>query len=83
MYYGDAQSRRTIRSGVSISPEDAGTITLPEQKMNEDEAFVEAIRTGNRALILTDYSDGLKTSEVTLGANESAETGKWVEMKLQ
>ena len=69
-------------SGITLQPEDAGTITLPEQTMNEDEAFVAAIRTGDRSLILTDYYDGLKTSEVTLGANESAKTGQWVEMKL-
>jgi len=68
--------------GVTVSPEDAVTVELPEQKMNADEAFIEAIRTGDRSLILTDYLDGLKTCEVTLAANESAETGKPVAMRL-
>jgi len=69
-------------SGVTVSPEGAVTVELPEEKMNADEAFIEAIRTGDHSLVLTDYFDGLKTSEVTLGANESARTGKPVEMKL-
>jgi predicted dehydrogenase len=68
--------------GVQVIPEEAGKIELPEQKMNEDEAFVEAVRTGDRSLILSDYFDALKTSEVTLGANASAQTGKPVSMKL-
>ena len=40
----------------------------------EDAAFVEAIR-GNRSLINSDYSDGLKTLAVTVAANLSAEEG--------
>ena len=66
-----------------MQPEGAAKVELPEQKMNADEAFIEAIRTGNRSLILTDYYDGLKTCEVTLGANKSALTGKPVKMKLK
>ncbi len=68
--------------GVTVTPEGAATVELPEAKMNADEAFIEAIRTGNRSLVLTDYFDGLKTTEVTLGANQSAKTGKKVKMKL-
>jgi predicted dehydrogenase len=69
-------------SGVQVMPEGAATIELPEQKMNADEAFIEAIRTGDRSLVLSDYLDAMKTTEVTLGANESALTGKPVKMKL-
>jgi len=50
--------------------------------MNIDQAFVHAIRTGDRSVIRSDYFDALKTAEVTLGANKSAETGKPVNMKL-
>jgi len=69
--------------GITVTPEGTATVELPEQKMNADEAFIEAIRTGDRSLVLTDYYDGLKTCEVTLGANQSAQTGKPVEMKLK
>jgi len=67
---------------ITILPEGAGTVTLPEQGMNIDQAFIHAVRTGDRSVIRSDYFDALKTSEVTLGANESAETGLPVEMKL-
>jgi len=50
--------------------------------MNIDQAFIHAVRTGDRSVIRTDYFDALKTMELTLGANESAETGQPVEMKL-
>lgn len=38
----------------------------------QDRAFVEAVRTGNRELVLGDYSEAVKTLAVTLTANESA-----------
>src|SRR5690606_1934250 len=47
----------------------------------QDEAFVEAIRTGDRSLILSTYDDALRTAEVTLAANESALTGIPVVMR--
>jgi predicted dehydrogenase len=68
--------------GITVTPEGAATVELPEAGPNADAAFIEAVRTGDRSLILTDYLDGLKTCEVTLGANESARTGRGVEMKL-
>jgi len=67
---------------IVVTPEGAAKIELPPAGMNIDEAFIHAIRTGDRAVIRSDYADALKTAEVTLGANESAETGKPVEMKL-
>ena len=39
----------------------------------EDEIFVEAVKNNNPAKIKSDYSDGLKSLEVTLAANESME----------
>ncbi|WJH36246.1 Gfo/Idh/MocA family oxidoreductase [Paenibacillus sp. CC-CFT747] len=42
---------------------------------NENEAFIRALRTGDRSGILSDYEDSLKTHEVTMAANESARTG--------
>lgn len=67
---------------VKIVPEEAGSVALEPQAMNIDQAFIHAIRTGDRSVIRSDYFDALKTTEVTLGANKSAETGKPVKMKL-
>jgi len=67
---------------VTVLPEGAATVELPAAGMDLDEAFIHAIRTGDRSVIRSDYDDALKTTEVTLGANQSAETGKPVEMKL-
>jgi len=43
--------------------------------LRESEAFLEAIRTGNRSPIRSDYSDGVRTLAVTLAADESGHTG--------
>lgn len=69
-------------NNISVEPEGAATIELPGPGMDIDEAFVHAIRTGDRSVIRSPYDDALKTAEVTLGAIESAKTGKPVEMKL-
>jgi len=42
----------------------------------EDEAFIKAVRTGNRAGIMSWYADGLKTLEISVAANKSMKTGK-------
>lgn len=42
------------------------------------DAFIEAVKTGNRSLIRSDYSDGAKTLALTLAANRSLETGEVV-----
>jgi predicted dehydrogenase len=44
----------------------------------QDDAFIEAIHTGDRSLILADYSEAMKTLEVTLAANASAASGQSV-----
>jgi myo-inositol 2-dehydrogenase / D-chiro-inositol 1-dehydrogenase len=41
----------------------------------ENKIFLEAVRTGNSAGILSDYKDSLKTHTVTLAANQSAISG--------
>ena len=46
----------------------------------EDEAFIRAVRTGNKSHILCDYADALKTLEISLAANTSAEKGKVVKV---
>ena len=39
-------------------------------------SFIEAVRTGNRSLIKSQYSDAIKTLEITLAANESIQNHK-------
>jgi len=68
---------------LTVVPEGAASIKLPAPGMNIDQAFIYAIRTGDRSVIKSDYYDALKTTEVTLGANKSAETGRPVRMKLR
>ncbi|MBO0991709.1 Gfo/Idh/MocA family protein [Bacillus sp. SD088] len=48
--------------------------------VEQDNAFIEAVRTGNPGLIRATYTDGLKTLAVTLAANQSAETGETVSL---
>jgi len=47
----------------------------PAETMTADEAFVRAVATGDRSLLLSPYGDGLRTAAVTLAANRSAEEG--------
>lgn len=41
----------------------------------QDKAFIEAVLTGDRKKVLSDYENGLNTLQVTLAANQSNETG--------
>ena len=41
----------------------------------EDDVFIEAVRTGDPSAILSPYSDGMKSLEITLAANESMDAG--------
>ncbi len=41
----------------------------------QDDAFIQAVASGDRARILAPYEEGMRTLEVTLAANESAKTG--------
>jgi predicted dehydrogenase len=43
-----------------------------------DDVFVNAVATGDRSAILSDYDEGLRTLAVSLAADESARTGKVV-----
>lgn len=46
----------------------------------ENQAFINAIRTGDTSGIRSDYEDAMRTLAVTLAANESARTGKPVRL---
>ncbi|WP_188067633.1 Gfo/Idh/MocA family protein [Brevibacillus brevis] len=59
----DEQGARTKESTVDMYVE-------------QDRAFITAILTGDRSLILSPYESARKTLEVTLAANQSAQEGK-------
>lgn len=46
----------------------------------EDRHFIDAVKSGDRSLIRTDYPDGVKTTEVTVATNRSLETGQPVSL---
>jgi myo-inositol 2-dehydrogenase / D-chiro-inositol 1-dehydrogenase len=48
----------------------------------ENKIFLEAVKTGNPAGILSDYKDSLKTHTVTLAANRSAISGKPIRLEF-
>ena len=48
----------------------------------ENQAFIKAIKTGDKSLIRSTYCDAMKTLAVTLAANESAATGKPVQVTI-
>ncbi len=47
----------------------------------EDAAFLEAVRTGDRSRILCASPDGFRTTEITVAANRSMETGQPVRLQ--
>ena len=42
----------------------------------ESEVFVKAVSTNDQSLILSDYTDGMKSLAISLAANKSAATGQ-------
>jgi myo-inositol 2-dehydrogenase/D-chiro-inositol 1-dehydrogenase len=48
--------------------------------LDEDRAFIKAVKTGKKLGIKSTYVDALKTLAVTLAANQSAKTGKPVKL---
>jgi predicted dehydrogenase len=49
--------------------------------VEENKAFIEAVKTGDSSNIRSTYEDAVKTLAVTLACNESAKTG--VPVKVQ
>ena len=46
----------------------------------EDRAFLDAVQTGDAGKILAPYVDSFKTAQITIAANQSAQSGKPVEI---
>ncbi|HLK60460.1 MAG TPA: Gfo/Idh/MocA family oxidoreductase, partial [Chthonomonadaceae bacterium] len=49
----------------------------------EDRAFIDAVNTGDRSGIKSTHADGVRTTLVTLAANESLETGGPVKVQYE
>jgi len=47
----------------------------------EDRAFIDAVKSGDRSTIKCDHADGVRTTLLALAANESLETGKPVQVR--
>lgn len=62
-------------ASVSLSPESAGELPPGPENGDIDATFIDAVRTGDRSGILSDLEDGIRSLDVTLAANRSAETG--------
>ena len=59
--------------GLRVLPEGAATVEVPDTPTRSiDEAFIEAIQTGDASIIKSSYSDGLKSAVVTIAANQSS-----------
>ncbi|MBR6739915.1 MAG: Gfo/Idh/MocA family oxidoreductase [Clostridia bacterium] len=52
-----------------------------DQTFTQDRAFIDAVATGNRGLIRSDYTDALKSLKLAFAANESMESGKVIYFK--
>lgn len=78
----DALLHYTTRD-VKVSPDSAPQPEAYREAIpNIDQSFIRAIQTGDRSYIRADYECGLRTLDVTLAANESAQTGRPVRTQL-
>ena len=81
-----------LLDGSRIELKGATITTIPEanpeidgehgQETNIDQAFLDAIISGDQSRVLSSYGDAMKTLAVTLAANESARTGVPVKVAL-
>ncbi|MBI3909839.1 MAG: Gfo/Idh/MocA family oxidoreductase [Armatimonadetes bacterium] len=59
-----------------VTPEGAPQPESVGDTLSINQAFIRAVATGDRSPILCDYDEGVRTLDVTLTANRSAETGR-------
>ena len=72
LFTGAAQTLKILRK--DMEPEEMSGVS--NMFAVEDNAFLDAIRTGDPAGIRSNYADATRTLELTLAANKSIETGK-------
>lgn len=67
-----------LRNNLIVSNAEGSTDTprRVDQTYLLDRAFIDALKTGDRSLIRSDYEDALKTHRLAFAANRSMETGE-------
>ena len=67
-----------LRNNLIVSTAEGSTDTPRRVDQNYllDRAFIDALKTGDRGLIRSDYEDALKTHKLAFAANRSMETGE-------
>ena len=80
IYCKDAVLEYHLRSSLKITDSEGvhEWTRGKEQTGIQDEAFIHAVRTGDRSQILADYSEAVKSLRLTLACNESIETGRTI-----
>ena len=63
-------------NGVTVFPGGAAEVGEIRESEDIDEVFMAAIRSGDGSGILSDFEDGLRSLDISLAANKSAETGQ-------
>ena len=63
-------------NGVTVFPNGAAEVGEMPESEDIDEVFMDAIRSGDGSGILSDFEDGLRSLDISLAANKSAETGQ-------
>lgn len=70
------RQRARLYRGGERETYDAPTASSDSPYLREDQAFVDAVRSGDPSGIRCSYADGVRTLAVCLAANESARTGR-------
>ena len=63
-------------NGVTVFPSGGAEVGEMPESEDIDEVFMDAIRSGDGSGILSDFEDGLRSLDISLAANKSAETGQ-------
>lgn len=73
---------RAVIDGTTLSIAEGDCTTTYRSSVDfykeQDDAFIEAVKTGNPSLILAPFKEAVKTLQITLAANESAKSGSSV-----
>lgn len=78
----DSEIRYILRQSVELDTGDSVLLykRQVDQGVTEDRTFLDAVKTGNPAIIRSPYSDACKSLALTLACNQSIATGQPVEL---
>lgn len=76
--YGERRLHWRATGLTVVHGKETEEITRPDQSI--DAVFVNAVRTGDRSAIRSDYADAIRTLAISLAANESAQSGQPVKV---